>query len=639
MSIRTVLVVGMLLVAFIPTTLVSAIGVYSISTSVRKEAQSRVNQDLQIVVSAFDDQLALLAKSIETVAERVAPNRPNLAEILASIKHDLDLTVLNLCDSQGKIIAGTYPSQDEKVPLGHDPVLRNALQGKTAWGTVILDPARLYFEGGPALQHAAAVFAGESDLDPTTRSGLLWWIACPITDDKGRVVALLYGGRMLNFNYPLVDKLRETVFSEKDYRGKPRGTVTIFLNDVRVATNVLAHDGSRAIGTVVSDVVKRTVLQLAQNYTGDAWVVDAWYLSAYSPLRDPAGKTIGMIYVGLLEAPYGDLRVTLITRFLVPVFAVCVLAVLGALVIVNRITRPVKCLSQAALGLAAGNGQNEMVIPQSYSEIRDLAGAFAEMQTAIHKRDQQLRARNAELAETNEKLAQTNSNYMKTLGFVTHELKSPLAAIQSIIGTVVGGYVGDVPEKVGEFLIRIQRNCEELQDMVKNYLDLSRAERGELVARKRALDLRCDVLEPCVDQTATLFKSRDIMLSVDCPEALPILGDPELLRIALTNYLTNAAKYGREGGTAKVTARREDGALIVGVWNEGAGFTAEEQPQLFGKFSRLANDNTRSKRGSGLGLFLVKSILSLHAGRVWAESQPGTWAAFYMSFPSKNNLS
>jgi signal transduction histidine kinase len=112
-----------------------------------------------------------------------------------------------------------------------------------------------------------------------------------------------------------------------------------------------------------------------------------------------------------------------------------------------------------------------------------------------------------------------------------------------------------------------------------------------------------------------------------------------LLRIALTNYLTNAAKYGREGGTAKVTARREDGALIVGVWNEGAGFTAEEQPQLFGKFSRLANDNTRSKRGSGLGLFLVKSILSLHAGRVWAESQPGTWAAFYMSFPSKNNLS
>ncbi len=238
------------------------------------------------------------------------------------------------------------------------------------------------------------------------------------------------------------------------------------------------------------------------------------------------------------------------------------------------------------------------------------------------------------LAETNQKLEVANRNYMQMLGFVTHELKSPLAAMQSMISIVVDGFLGDVPDKITHHLLRIKRNCEELQDMVKNYLDLSRAERGELVAKKSHVNFHKDVVEACVNQTSALFDSRGVTLTVTSPD-FAVFADPELMRIALTNYLTNAAKYGAENTHATLTVAEdpEQGCFTVSVWNEGTGFTTEEKSFLFSKFSRLKNENTAKKRGSGLGLFLIKRILDQHDGKVWAESEPGQWAKFCFSFP------
>ena len=237
------------------------------------------------------------------------------------------------------------------------------------------------------------------------------------------------------------------------------------------------------------------------------------------------------------------------------------------------------------------------------------------------------------LAETNEQLQIANRNYMQMLGFVTHELKAPLSAIQSIISLVLDGFAGEVPEKIGRHLIRISRNCEELQDMVKNYLDLSRAERGELTAKKVEINFHQEVVQASVAQTQSLFDSRRETLTLTSPENLSILADPELLRIALTNYLSNAAKYGKEDGEATLTVAEEEECITVSVRNEGSGFTADEKTSLFTKFSRLRNENTANKRGSGLGLFLVKYILELHGGSVWAESEPGQWAKFCFRLP------
>ncbi|MCU0560798.1 MAG: cache domain-containing protein [Desulfobacterales bacterium] len=633
MSIRTVLVACMLAVALVPAALIGAIGVVSINTSVRGEAQSRVNQHLEIVAAGYRDQLARLAYALESSAGRVSFAPGGLSETLAAVKRELDLTVLNLCDSDGRPIAGTHPDPGRRVPLERDPVLRKALEGKTAWGTVLLEPERLKLEGGAALQNAAVILEKEEGGDPVDRSALMWWIARPVTDENGLVTALIYGGRLLNFNYGLVDNLRDTVFSEKDHKGKPRGTVTIFMGDVRAATNVLTQHNTRAIGTRVSETVRETVLEKGMNYSGEALVVDAWYLSAYTPLRDPSGKTIGMIYVGLLRDPYDEIQDRLIARFLLPVAAVGLIAICAALWIVNRITRPVLALSQSASRLATGDLEDAAPIPHSYRELKRLSGAFAEMRAAIRKRDQELRTRNEELSLANTKLEQSNKNYMQTLGFVTHELKAPLAAIQMLIATMLDGYLGQVSPQVADFFTRIQRNCEELQDMVRDYLDLSRLERGELAAVKSRIDLHQSVVEMAVDQAAVFFRSRNIALSVTCPAGLTVLADPGLLRIALNNFLTNAAKYGRENGQASLAVTVESGIVTLSVRNDGAGFPPAEAERLFEKFYRVRDAHTHSKRGSGIGLFTVKHIAELHGGRVWAECEPGAWAAFHFSFP------
>ena len=230
-------------------------------------------------------------------------------------------------------------------------------------------------------------------------------------------------------------------------------------------------------------------------------------------------------------------------------------------------------------------------------------------------------------------LNETNQNYMKMLGFITHELKSPLAAMQTMIDVMVMEMTEEISGEALTFLKRIKRNAEELQDMVKNYLDLSRVERGELIAQKSMVNVRREVIDPVVVQTSQLLRSRNINLEMNASSDIDIYADPELLRIALSNYLTNAAKYGKEGGNTWIDTSLTDGNLVVRVRNEGKGFTSEEKQQLFRKFSRLKNPLTIDKRGSGLGLYLCREIIELHGGVVDAESEPGVWAEFSFKIP------
>ncbi len=632
MSLRTALLLSMLGVVALSGVVLGALGVARIDEGIVREAQSRVDHDLSVVSSHFHRPLELMADRLQSAARDFEWPYDDRSVKLSRLKRNLNFTLLNLCDAKGRALAGSYLSTSAAVPVGHDSVLRRALEGKPASGIVLLDSERLALEGGPALQTAMTVPGGSGGT--MTTEALFMWAAIPQRDEKGRVVAVLYGGRALNFNYELVDELRDLAFGRETHRGKPLGTVTVFLRGVRVATNVLGPDHTRAVGTRVSAEVQHQVLEQGRSWSDRAWVVDSWYLSGYEPLRSLDGEILGMLYVGLLEAPYTEMRSALVMQYLLIVVLVSVITLAGALGLVGRITRPLKKLGNAARQIATGHWEEPVGQSQAYSEIDDLTEAFRGMQKAIGERDVRLRRQNADLAETNEKLESINRNYMKMLGFITHELRSPIATIQSMIDALTNNLMGELPGEANRSLIRIQRNCEEMQDMIKDYLDLSRAERGELSVNTRNLDFRHEVIEPCASLAEPLLASRRMSLDIDCPDAVRVEVDAELIRIALGNYLSNAAKYGREGTAVRLTVRMDDGQNEVCVRNEGPGFSEEERDKLFVKFSRLRNRHTSDKRGSGLGLFLCRQILELHGGKVWAESEEGRWARFYFSFPN-----
>jgi two-component system NtrC family sensor kinase len=633
MSLRTTLIVTMIGMALLAMILLGFVGIWTVDRYVVREAQSRVDHDLSVVTSQYEREMHLLGIRFENRARAIDTASPDLDDELRRLRQDLGFDLLNLCDADGRPVWGAHTGNVDLVPVRTDPVLRRALQGSPARGTVLLEPERLEQEGGAALAGAMHVYSPSDRARPQTASALFRWFAYPLRDRGERVNGILYGGMALNHDYELVDGLRDLVVGTETEAGRPLGTVTVFLGDIRVNTNVPGPGGGRAVGTRVSEVVRHEVLEAGRRWSDRAWVVNDWYLSGYEPLRNPDGDIIGMLYVGLLESPYRSLRTGFIQQLLVPIGLTGLLGILVSLFIVGRLTRPLRRLGTAADRIARGEWYREIGATSSYTEVEHLSGAFRGMQRAIAERDRRLRQQNTELAETNDQLEQANANYMKMLGFVTHELKSPLATIQSLIDVLLADLYGTVPEKARHPLQRIKRNCEELQDMVKNYLDLTRAERGELVANPLPVDVCAEVLRSCTAMVQPLLESRSMTLETECPGVLTATIDPELLRIAIGNFLSNAAKYGREGGRVRLTAEATDRELLLTVWNEGVGFTPEEKERLFQKFTRVRNQNTSDKRGSGLGLWLARQVAELHGGTVEADAEPEEWARFRIRMP------
>lgn len=233
-----------------------------------------------------------------------------------------------------------------------------------------------------------------------------------------------------------------------------------------------------------------------------------------------------------------------------------------------------------------------------------------------------------------EQLQAANQAFSEMLGFVSHELKNPVASMITDARVLSLGYLGPLtPPQVAK-LDNLVRKGEYLLDLVKDYLDLARMEGGELVPSPRRVNLVEEVLEPALELVLPLLQETQQRLERDYPPGvLDVEADPALLRIVVTNFLGNAAKYGRPGGLIRLKARQTEDGFLVSSFNEGPGWTPEERTRLFRRFSRLQAPELRAKKGTGLGLYTAWRIVRLHGGRVEAHSEPGRWAEFSLEIP------
>lgn len=234
-----------------------------------------------------------------------------------------------------------------------------------------------------------------------------------------------------------------------------------------------------------------------------------------------------------------------------------------------------------------------------------------------------------------EQLESANQAYAEMLAFVSHELKNPVASMMTDARVLADGYLGPVAPAQAQKLERLMAKGRYLLDLVREYLDLARMEGGHMALRPRPCDFGAEVLEPAAELIAAQLQARAMTLERRVGEGLgPVSCDPDLMKIVLVNLLGNAAKYGREGGTVRVALERSPDRLLVTVWNQGAGFTAEERPRLFRKFSRLQSPEARAQKGTGVGLYTAWRIVHLHGGRMDARSEPGQWAEFSLELPA-----
>lgn len=223
-----------------------------------------------------------------------------------------------------------------------------------------------------------------------------------------------------------------------------------------------------------------------------------------------------------------------------------------------------------------------------------------------------------ELQRANEELVRLDRLKTYFLAMASHDLKTPLAAVQSYLQVLLGGFVGELEEEHMRMLDRCSERIRELFDLINRFLDLAQIEKGKVVEEMDMISVR-EVLEACAEEIRVLAAEKSQELRVDIPEDLPkVYGSARHLKQAVTNLLSNGVKYTPERGTITLCARRTDDQVEVEVCDTGVGIASEDLPHLFDQFYRGKRGD--KVHGAGLGLSIVKRIVEAHQGTIWVES-------------------
>jgi len=233
-----------------------------------------------------------------------------------------------------------------------------------------------------------------------------------------------------------------------------------------------------------------------------------------------------------------------------------------------------------------------------------------------------------------EELSTAMSSYMEMLSFVSHELKNPLSSIVMTAKTLSGGYYGGIADKQKQAVDRIIRKAEYLLNLTAEYLSLASIETGEFQIRAKDVDFNRDIIAHSIEIVSVMMQEKKINFQQSITPDFPVIRcDPELLKIVMTNFLSNAVKYSDNGALIKLNVSADDGRVKVSVWNEGPGFPESEKIRLFKRFSIIKTPELSERKGHGVGLYVTWKIILLHGGRIWADSKHGEWAEFNFEIP------
>ena len=258
-----------------------------------------------------------------------------------------------------------------------------------------------------------------------------------------------------------------------------------------------------------------------------------------------------------------------------------------------------------------------------------LANARLHAQTIRLARERELRQ---QLDQEKRELERVNEEKSKFLSTVSHELKTPLASIMALAEVLKKNRKGNLEEKQVEHIEVIHRSGRRLAVLIDDLLDMSRIESGQLSLERQPFDV-VNLLRILNRSFEPILQPRNqTFIENYSADELWVDADQDRVEQVLTNLISNASKYSAEGKTIDVSADVKGGRLWISVTDHGIGISTEDQEQLFTSFFRASNKETRSVPGTGLGLVIARSLVELHDGEVFVESElgVGTTVKFYL---------
>ncbi|HEY3352209.1 MAG TPA: cache domain-containing protein [Polyangia bacterium] len=649
-SIQARLIKSFSLAILIPSLTTAVVGVLMIRRQVLDQAQGRIASDLSAAQEIYQNVVDRLKGSLRIHATRRViygaldgGDRSGLAMELERVRRDEGLDVLTLLDRSGRAFHRTRNPALAGDDQAWDELVRRVLTRMTpVAATAVVPPEELEKESADLARQAFMEITPTPKAGPTGRtrqsSGMMLKGAAPVFTADGRMVGVLVGAVLLNRSTALVDKIRTVGFREGVYRGQQVGTATIFQDDVRVSTNVKNADGSRAITTRASAEVADAVLRRGETWWGRAFVVNDWYLAAYAPIHDLGGRRIGMLYVGTLERPFLDSLVRHLYVFLGIALLGVVLVSCVAVVIAQRISRPVRAISEAAHDVAGGD-YTRKVEAGSQDEIGQLAASFNRMTEELARANQELREwgenlerkveqRTAELREMQAHMLRTEklAAIGKLAAGVAHEINNPLTGVLTNSSLMLADLPpGDTRREDLQTIVDETLRC---RTIVKGLLEFARQTKPQ----KQVLSLNAiveDVLGLVRNQAS--FRNLEVTTALDAN--LPFaMADRDQMRQVILNLVLNAAEAMPEGGAITVRSRAGagGGTVEVAIADTGPGIPDGTKEKLFEPFF------TTKKTGTGLGLAIVYGIMEQHKGAVHVESALGQGTTMTISLPTTN---
>lgn len=618
------------------------LGISVIRNRLISRAQSQVRADLNSAWSFLNGKL----EKIETILELTAAtpeietacrndkwSNPSFKNQLETIRINYGLDFLSLMTADGNVVLRAAQPYNRSDFFLSEPILRNAATGRTVTGITLMSPENLNREQGNLAEKAFIVREktpkARISSNKTEARGMVMLSAVPVTCLHS-TKAVLYGGVLLNRNNDLVSDIKNSVFKKSEAQKAANGTVTIFLKDCRIATTVTHKNGERALGTLVSKEVADRVLDNGLSWVDRAFVVRDWYLTAYDPIRNFNGDVIGMLYVGILERPFKNAIIQIIRDFSVLSGLGIAIMLMVVFLVSGYISKPLHALAKAADIMRHGQIPPKIRMSNASTETRTLIDAFNDMA-------QELISRERRLKETNISLQSINRSYMETLGFISHELKTPLGSMMNFVYLLREKKFGDMNDKQVMAVKSIDMNVKRITEMVRHYLNLSRIENAELKPNPTRLTVCEDVIKPLLNTLSIEIEEKNMIIKNEIRDSVAILTDYNMTVEVFENLISNAVKYGFKDGTVSLWAEEpENGMIRFHVRNTGEGIPEKEAETIFEKFTRLSRNGEKKKRGTGLGLYITRHIIESHNGSIRVFSRQGAWTEFEFTMPEYN---
>jgi len=226
------------------------------------------------------------------------------------------------------------------------------------------------------------------------------------------------------------------------------------------------------------------------------------------------------------------------------------------------------------------------------------------------------------------------ARYQQAMHFVTHEMRTPLSAIQGSSELISRFALNE--EKRQQMAQLINSESKRLARMVEIFLNVERLSAGQMELKHEEIPLK-DMVQVCIERTRPLAERKHIGLKLEPINGDPLLcGDRELMEYACYNLLTNAVKYSPQRTHVTVSGRKENGHVLLAVKDQGIGMDSREVKKVFQKFYRTRKAEESGEAGTGIGLSIVQQIVEQHGGRIEVVSQPGIGSCFTLVLPAQN---